>query len=397
MAGSATPPREDAAAAFLTATLDRSAALDRVTPALADLRRTARASLASTGLPIGALETFKYTPIARFYRAELLQAEPASIRMDAPENVALRPLDDADAHLDRHVDHLRHPLARVNAGIATGGTMIHVKSGVRPDRPVSIEYAEGTAVTRLLVVVDEGAALTLIESDPGTGVANRVCEIVTAPGASVTHLRVQRRSVDSVWALIAADLAANSQYRLRTYAAGGAPRRNDVHVRLTGEAADADLKGAFIALDGAILDNQVVVEHAAPRTTSRHRFHAVAARRAELTFNGRIHIHPHCPGADGELRTANLLLDASARINSKPELEIYTDDVKCAHGATVGQLDEAALFYLRSRGLSEQDARSLLIRAFAESILTSVAHAPLRSYLEQRLEARFGAQQESSP
>ena len=374
MAGSAPRPRsdarrDDATAAFLTAALDRSEALDRTTPALANLRHVARAALRSSGLPEGKLETFKYTPIARFYRTELLQAPASVIRIDAPDAIRVHPLDDAASHLDRHVDHVRHPLALLNASIATGGALIHVKRGVRPARPVSIDYGDGTAVTRLLVVVEEGASVTLLESDSSAGIANRVCEIFVAPGAAVTHLRVQQRSPSTVWTLVTSDVSSNASYRLRTYAAAGTPRRNDVHVRLLGDGANADLKGAFIASDAATLDTQIVVEHVAPRTTSRHRFHAVAARRGELTFNGRIHIHPHCPGSDAELRTSNLLLDATARINSKPELEIYTDDVKCAHGATVGQLDEGALFYLRSRGIAEPAARRLLLQAFVAQVL----------------------------
>jgi FeS assembly protein SufD len=372
MAGSATRPRDSGPDEFLTAALDRSSRGPR-SPVLAMLRNRARSAI-EAGLPQGKLETFKYTPIVRFYRPELLNAITDAIRIEAnPSGIDVRSFsDDASTarpldQLDRHVDHARHPLAHLNAGLIDGGRVVHVKRNARITEPVRIDYpatTSGAALTRLLLVVDEHAEVTFIESDLEEGVANRVCELVVGPHAKVTHVRVQRRTRGTSWSLASVDVGRNAKYTHRLYAAAANPRRNDLHVRLIGEHADIDLKGAFIADDAGTLDNQIVVEHAATHGTSRHRFHGVAARRGELTFNGRIHIHPGAAGADAELRTASLLIDATSRINSKPELEIYNDDVKCAHGATVGQLDPAALFYLRSRGLPEPNARHLLLQAF---------------------------------
>src|SRR5262245_20521826 len=377
MAGSATRPR-DSADAFLTAALERAS--ERVgSPAFAVLRDRARVAL-SAGLPQGKLETFKYTPIARFYRPELLDAKTDAIRVSAiGAGVEVRPLAVSDSsavprvleQLDR-LDHARHPLAHLNAGLIDAGCVIHVKRQVRVAEPIHIDYpasAAGAALSRVLVVLGDGAEATIIESDLEEGVANRVCELVIAPGAKLTHVRVQPRGREATWSLTSAIVARSASYIHRLYAAGANPRRNDLHVRVVGEHGDVDLKGAFIATDATTLDNQIVVEHVATHGTSRHRFHGVAARRGELTFNGRIHIHPGASGADAELRTMSLLIDATGRVNSKPELEIYNDDVKCAHGATVGQLDPAALFYLRSRGIPDADARHLLLQAFVSQCI----------------------------
>lgn len=384
MGGSATRPRDTAVDTFLTAALDCSSALDRNAPAFAPWRRASRDTLARLGLPQGKLETFKYTPVERFYRTELLaERMPSPVDVTTVPGVTVAPISaggplDARVigHLDRHIDHSRHPLARLNTSLAGVGYAIHATGNARASEPIRIEYGasfDRVAVTRLLVVVEEGADVTLIESDHEAGFANRVCELVIAPGARVLHVRLQDKAEQPSWTLTSVDVGEHVEYRHRVYSTGGNPRRNDLHVRLIGQRAQVDLKGVFSATDAAVLDNQITVEHAAQHGTSRHRFHGVAARRGELTFNGRIHIHPGAAGSDAELRTASLLTDATARINSKPELEIYNDDVKCAHGATVGQLDEGALFYLRSRGIAEGDARRLLLQAFIAQCIDAPA------------------------
>ena len=154
---------------------------------------------------------------------------------------------------------------------------------------------------------------------------------------------------------------------------------------LAGRHAEATIDGASVVGNGSHLDQQLIVEHRAPDTVSRQKFHGIGAGKGSSIFNGRIHIHPGAPRSDAVLSNRNLALDPDATINTKPELEIYTDDVKCAHGATVGQISEDSLFYLRSRGLSENDSRRLLCRAFVNECI----HGPLSAAAESTLLAQW--------
>ena len=389
--GAGTAAGQERINAFLTAVLDRSYALDAELPALAPLRRRARDALQQSGLPEGKLETFKYTPIVRFYRDELVRKErsfaPMSLSFEghepAPAGLSVGRLvtppswaDPLLGQLGRYVDHERHPLAHVNASLVQDGVMIRVARGRVIEAPLQVIHSRGGApVTRMLVVLEAGAELTLIEHDRREAATSRVAEVVLGEGAQLRHVRVQPRARAATWTLVSADVGTCARYRHRVYAAGGTPRRNDLHVRIDGNGAEVDLMGAFVSSGKDALDNQVVVEHRGTHGTSRHRFHAIAAGSSELTFNGRIHIHPGARKTDAELRTMNLLADAGARINSKPELEIYNDDVKCAHGATIGQVDEAALFYLQSRGIDAAAARRLLLQAFVAQCIDEPAVA----------------------
>jgi Fe-S cluster assembly protein SufD len=181
-------------------------------------------------------------------------------------------------------------------------------------------------------------------------------------------------------------LEDDARYRLDAFSLGGAPHRNDFHVRLVGNGADFELKGVQLTRDADKLDQQVVVEHLGQHGRSRQRIHGIASGKSQLSFNGRIHIHPGAQHTDAQLTNRNLQLDSTARVNTKPELEIYADDVQCAHGATVGQLDAEQLFYLRSRGVSEATARALLMQGFLADCLPD---GPLGEQLGRLLDAEL--------
>jgi len=159
-------------------------------------------------------------------------------------------------------------------------------------------------------------------------------------------------------------LGEAADYALETYLGGGLTRRAETQVVLQGANSHAALIGGYRVLAGTHLDQQFNVEHRSRNTTSTQKFHGLGAGKGSATFNGRIHIHPGAPGSDAQLSNKNLALHPDAIINTKPELEIYTDDVKCAHGATIGQLSTDSLFFLRARGISEEAARAMLCRAF---------------------------------
>ncbi len=168
------------------------------------------------------------------------------------------------------------------------------------------------------------------------------------------------------WQFLRVNIAQDATYRLHNHAIGAALRRQDMQLICTAPGAHAEVTSAASIGEKTHLDQQITVEHRAPHTTSQQTFHNIAAAGAKVTFNGRIHIHPHCGSVDANLTNKNLSLGDGAVINTKPELEIYTDDVKCSHGATVGRLDPNHLFYLASRGIPPQQARTLLSQAFLQ-------------------------------
>ena len=199
--------------------------------------------------------------------------------------------------------------------------------------------------------------------------AARVVLLSIGRNAEVHWSRADLEPTTAGWSLLVAELDDDAALTFNHQSLAVAFQRLDLCVALHGSGASFSSTGAALAGAGAHLDLQYVVEHIGRHTVSRVQQHSLAAGKARCTFNGRIHIHPHAGGTDADLSNRNLALSANAEINAKPELEIYNDDVRCAHGATVGQLDDDALFYLQSRGMAAATARQLLSIGFLHSSL----------------------------
>jgi len=364
-------------------------------PALALLRNSAELD----ELPAGKLESFKYTPIESLYDTALADPEPGAMDVpDAPLRIAdadhfvvpvsgididtsalpagLSALGLAESTLDLKelnagLDVVRYPLVHVNTALIRDGLVVRVAAGhrVTPTLQLNLTSAETATCSRVVIILEPGSELRLFEQHHQSVVANRVLEIRLGADSTLHHTRWQGRSDCSAWQLTSVVLEDNACYRLDAFSLGGAPHRNDFHVRLTGNGADFELKGVQLTRDADKLDQQVVVEHVGQHGRSRQRIHGIASGKSRLSFNGRIHIHPGAQHTDARLTNRNLQIDGSAQINTKPELEIYADDVQCAHGATVGQIDAEQLFYLRSRGISDAAARALLMQGFLADCL----------------------------
>jgi Fe-S cluster assembly protein SufD len=219
---------------------------------------------------------------------------------------------------------------------------------------------------------------------------NAVTEIEVAAGASVEHYRIQQESPRAFHiGHVNARVQQDGRYASHDIALGASLARLNLGTILQGPGAHVALHGLLAPLASQHLDSHTTIDHAAAHTTSDENYRGIAGERGRGVFNGKVIVRPDAQKTDARQSSRNLLLAAGAEIDTKPELEIYANDVKCSHGATTGQLDAAALFYLRSRGLDEAAARTLLIRAFAESILTSIGPAPVRSHLEQLLNERY--------
>jgi len=249
------------------------------------------------------------------------------------------------------------------------------------DRPVAFH-------PRHLIRLAEGARLTLFDSAVGEGTTpylnNTVAEIALAPGARLTHVRLQAEAGRSFHvSTVFAEVGERGEYESFVLATGARLARNEVHATLAGPKAAAHLNGAQLGDGERHVDTTTVITHAAPDCASRQTFKSVLAGRSRAVFQGKIHVHRAAQKTDGYQMNQALLLSPSAEIDAKPQLEIYADDVKCSHGATVGELDADQLFYLRSRGLPLREARAILIEAFLADALEAVEDEAFRSALGQ--------------
>ena len=351
------------AAEDLAARLARLTSFDYA-PALD--REAARRALDETGLPAPRSEAWKYTNVVRWYESALDPTPAVSpVPLNAPEGVELHDFASAGAARllasGTAVDLDRHPLAAANRLLLGAGVTVRVPSGLRPTSALRLDDL-GAAYEHVLVVLEPGAELTLIEEPRAS--RHRIVECAVGDDAALVHHRRQALAEVRQCALVAVTVGANASYSLWQSARGADLRRNDINISLDGENAEATVHGAW-RLDGREhLDNQVSVDHVSPDCISRQTFRGVAAGRARAVLNGRIHIHPQAQGSDASLSTRNLLESAAAEVYAKPELEIYANDVRCSHGATVGALDEDALFYCKARGIPPASARSLLVHGF---------------------------------
>ena len=246
---------------------------------------------------------------------------------------------------------------------------------------------------RVLIVLERGSELELVEEHHGEGtyLTCPVVEVRVGEGALLRHERVQRDSDEAFhFGTLKAEVAKGGQYHSRTLSFGARISRQQPWVRLA-EGADASLDGLAL-LDGhQVADTHSFLLHAEPHATSHQLHKCIVDGQARAIFNGQIRVAPHAQGTDARQQSRNLLLSESARMDTKPQLEIYADDVKCSHGATVGQLDPEELFYLQSRGLNADDARNLLTYGFAGDVLNHIPVASLRRSLRQLVMARTQA------
>lgn len=249
---------------------------------------------------------------------------------------------------------------------------------------------------RVFVLLDENARLQILEShspckDDGESPAtlvNQVCQVQLSRGAQLDHLRVQVASASQhLLQFVQVDQAEDSQYRYTGFELGGSLVRNDLQCKLNGTGASADLAAAFIGKGESCIDHHLLADHRAPHCRSDQNFRGVLGGRSKGVFNGKALIRPGADGSSVRQSNANLLLSDLAEMNTKPELEIYADEVEASHGATVGQLDEQALFYLQTRGLAEEAARRMLTGAFCRAIGARLSDRQLVEQIEALMDA----------
>ena len=294
----------------------------------------------------------------------------------------------------------------LNTAFHGGGALLRVPEGVALAAPVQLLFLTASgdeaavAFPRVLVIAERDSRLDLIETYAAVGDAeyftDAVVEVFVGEGARVTHYKVQDEA-DSAFhvASTRAEVSKDGAYDLTTVTLGARLSRHDIEVTLTSPGAECHVDGLYIVGTGQHTDTHSLIDHREPNCTSRQTYKGILDGKSRAVFNGRVYVHEGAHQTDAQQSNKNLLLSAEARVDTKPQLEIYNDDVKCAHGATVGQLEEEELFYLLSRGLHPDLARNLLTYGFAEEIVASIKFESIRAQLDgailNRLHARLEA------
>ncbi len=414
----------------------------RVPAWLKEMREAAIARFAEQGFPTTRQEEWRFTSVATIAETPFTLAHPEAARAASPRDVdrllprgarrrrlvfvdgrwapALSALDGLGAgveagglaaacerdpevvqrHLGRHAGLAGGAFAALNTAFLSDGAFVHVTAGTVMDEPLHLLFlstlgrpGEPTVShPRTLVVVDRGARAAVVETYGalGDGVywTNAVTELVLDDGARAEHSRVQRESRQAYHvATTQSHQNRDSGLALHAIALGGALARHDVNAVLAGAGGHLILNGLYLLAGQQHADHHTVIDHAQHHCESHEYFNGVIDDRAHGVFNGRIIVRPGAQRTDSKQTNNNLLLSEEARADSQPQLEIYADDVKCTHGATLGPIDQTALFYLKSRGLGETEARALLTYGFGTEILGRMRAVEVRAQLDYLVRA----------
>ena len=400
---------------------------------LAELRRAGRARFESTGLPTPKMEAWRGTNVTRLGRIPIVAAKPADaplheltrLRLGGPRLVFSggRLIDSDGASpdglwagtfaeaLDRFGESMRTWLAEdgetgafeaLNQASLGYGAVVVTEDGARIDAAVEIVYTMGAQASaalqqpRTLIVAAPNSSVQVVETFYGEGdtptLTNAVSRVLVGENAAVEHARLQIEGPQA-WHVSTVN---SRQERASRYAAhhinlGAVVARHNTRAVLDGEGAHCLLNGLYLVSGNQHVDNSTVLDHAKPHCDSREVFKGILAGKARSVFTGRIIVREDAQKTDAKQSNPNLLLSPTALAQTRPQLEIYADDVRCTHGATVGRMDDEAVFYLRSRGLSETAARNMLIHAVAGEVLAAIGVAPLREALEAAVHARLNA------
>ena len=305
-----------------------------------------------------------------------------------------------DQHLGKVASFDAHSFTALNTAFINDGAVVHIGADVELQSPIHLLFVSdagavnGVSQPRNLIVVDRFAKATVVESYASLAneryLTNAVTEAVVHDGATLTHLKLQRESEHAFHVgTLDVTQARDSHLFSFSFATGGALARTNVYTQLRGEGCGATLNGLYLGSGEQHIDHQTRIEHVAPNCYSRELYKGILDGKSHGVFNGKVYVHPEAQKTDGKQTNNTLLLSENARIDTKPQLEIFADDVKCTHGATVGRLDETSLFYMKSRGVNANTARDLLTYAFAADVLETIECTEVRDGLEEATLQRY--------
>jgi Fe-S cluster assembly protein SufD len=327
---------------------------------------------------------------------------PPGVRVSSLAAAVTEQADVVQRYLGQLADFGTKAFTALNTALAADGAYVYLPDGVLLDQPLHVLFvttaspSSGPIMTnaRTLIVAGDRSQSHIVETYVGSrGSAyftNAVTEMFVGESAVVDHYKVQQESVDAFHvASMHVHAARSANFSSHSFSLGGRLVRNDATALLDGEGAECTLNGLYLADGERLVDNHTTIDHAKAHCPSHEIYKGIIGGKARAVFNGKIIVRPDAQKTDAKQTNRALLLSDNASINTKPQLEIFADDVKCTHGAAIGQLDEDAIFYLRARGLTYFEARDMLIHAFAGDILERVKVEPLRLALERELYAQL--------
>ena len=377
-------------------------------PALQRLRKAAIARFAELGFPGPRDEEWRFTPLKSLVQTpfRLAPAEAARPKggRPSPEGVIVSGLAEAlakhpqmvEPHLARHADFKRNAFVALNTAFLRDGAFIYVPPGKTVEEPIDVTNLvppsdDGRYAwhRRCLIVLGPNSKATVVETFAGprqTYFTNAVTEVVVGDNADLDHYKVQEEGPEAYhMAVMQVQVGRAARFSSHAFSLGGDWARNEINAVFAGEGGECTLNGLYRGDGRRLIDNHTFIDHALPRCVSHELYKGILDGHARGVFNGKIYVRQDAQKTDAKQTNKTLLLSDDATINTKPQLEIYADDVKCTHGATVGQLDDEAIFYLRSRGIGRQEARDLLTYAFANDVVGRVRVESLRERLSQTL------------
>lgn len=412
-----------------------------VPDAILGLRSSAIERLQTVGLPSTRQEEWKYTnlsPVSKehyrldpdrnltrddfkpFLICDVASAEIVFVngRYDEalsncrslPASVVVKPLRDSwnDQDLQEALEATgkaeeeRHPFASLNTALLNEGVFLSVPDGVVIEKPIAFLFVSSgsseeervIASPRIVIVAGESSQVRVVETFINVGsskvLSNPYTQIVARPNSNVDHYRVQQESGEAFhFGLIRAHQERASHVRSHVITTGAAVSRTDLSVVLDGEGADCIANGLYLLNGDQHADHQTLIDHAKPHCTSSELYKGILDDRSRGVFEGKVIVRPDAQKTNASQKNNNLILSRQAVANTTPQLEIYADDVKCAHGSTIGRLDEDSVFYLRSRGISEEDAIEILTWGFASEVVSGIRVGPVLKRLEASILSRL--------
>ena len=410
--------------------------IDTTTDWLRELREEGLASITATGLPSKKVEEWKYISLDKIAKTPFKAAKPSTLSQediakfsiaDATELVfvdgffsaELSDLNDlADGltvknlqtalvedpeilrvYLDQPCAEAVDAFTKLNKALIGQGTFIKVERKAIIEKPIHILYVstqnETLVAPRNVIVAEALSEVEVLEdyvslSEDIVALTNSVSQVYVAENAVVRHTKNQAQNLSSFHVgTTRAYAEKNSQYKSLCFSSGSALNRNNLDVELISENAQVEMNGLYVTKESQVCDNHTVINHVIGHTESRQLYKGILDGRSRAVFNGKIHIVKDAQLSDSGLLNKNMLLGKGARVDTKPELEVYADDVKANHGATVGQLDQNQLFYCQSRNIAKEDARNMLIHGFMDEVLDSVHNESFRAYIHTFFDSFF--------
>jgi len=372
------------------------------TSRLAELREKAREDFEKFGFPTTHDEDWRFTNVAPIARTAFAQAVAGQTYV-APENVEELDLAGAESHLGRYASYEQNGFVALNtANLGKETRILRVPRNTVIEKPIQITYEVAQAAgqdgppvavhPRTLILIGAGAQCSVVETykgDAGRYFTNAVTEIVAEECAVLDHYKLQMESRDAYHvSTMQVQLGRDANFTSLAISLGAALARNDINAVLS-EGTECTLNGFYLVSGSQHTDTHTAIDHAKPHGTSHELYKGILDGNSTAVFNGKILVRKDAQKTDAKQTNKNLVLSENATINTKPELQIYADDVRCTHGATIGQIDPEAMFYLQTRGISRADARSMLIVAFAADVLDRIKIEPLRKMVENVVGGRL--------